>query len=110
MQNGKVGEGDVFSKENILIALFAYKISKQFNTNYIDKCKNLKRKFNNISGFATIIFCNIASVSEVELAGSWAKGLRLRNLHGNRIRRCRAFPLRKQETGSKIEASHRKLK
>jgi hypothetical protein len=42
MQNGKVGEGDVFSKENILIALFAYKISKQFNTNYIDKCKNLK--------------------------------------------------------------------
>jgi hypothetical protein len=25
MQNGKVGEGDVFSKENVLIALFASK-------------------------------------------------------------------------------------
>jgi hypothetical protein len=25
MQNGKVGEGDVFSKENVLIALVAYK-------------------------------------------------------------------------------------
>jgi hypothetical protein len=25
MQNGKVGEGDVFSEENVLIALFASK-------------------------------------------------------------------------------------
>jgi hypothetical protein len=25
MQNGKVGEGDIFSKENVLIALFALK-------------------------------------------------------------------------------------
>jgi hypothetical protein len=30
-----------------------------------------------MSGFATIVFGNIASISKVELAGNWAKGLRV---------------------------------
>jgi hypothetical protein len=110
MQNDKVGEGDVFFKRKRHHCLICIKISKQSNTNYIDKYKNLEQKFDNISGFATAIFRNIASVSKIELTGSWAKGLRLRNLRGTRVRRCRTFPLTKQETGSKIEESHRKLK
>jgi hypothetical protein len=28
-----------------------------------------------MSGFANVVFCNIASVKKVELAGNWAKGL-----------------------------------
>jgi hypothetical protein len=39
MQNGKVGEGDVF-KENVFIALIALKISEQFSNSYIEKYKS----------------------------------------------------------------------
>jgi hypothetical protein len=51
------------------------KILKQFDTNYIDKYKNLEREFDNMSRFATIVFGNIASISKVERVGERALSL-----------------------------------
>jgi hypothetical protein len=63
-----------------------------------------------MSWFATITFCNVAGVSEVELVGDRAKGLRLRDLRGTSIRSTGTFLPTKKEERRKIEASHRKPK
>jgi hypothetical protein len=82
MQNGKVGEGDVFSQQK---RLYCLSYIKNFVRSYItlDHIKNLYisvRKFHNVPGLMTIVFYNVTSISEIMLIGNGAKGLRLHNL------------------------------
>jgi hypothetical protein len=63
-----------------------------------------------MSGFTTIVFCNVASISKVELAGNRAKGLHLRNLRRTWTRSTRTLLFAKKEERIKIEASNRESK
>jgi hypothetical protein len=59
--------------------------------------QNLKRKFDNMSRFAALVFGNIASISKVEHASIGAKGLCLWNICRTWSRGCITFLLTKQE-------------
>jgi hypothetical protein len=91
MQNGKVGEGDVFSPS----LPYLHKNFEKVHQRLQNLVQNLERKFDNMSQSTTIVFGNIASVSEVERVRYGAKGLRLQNIHGARSRWCRTFLLTK---------------
>jgi hypothetical protein len=109
MQNGKVGEGDVFSRKMQSLP-YLHKNFEKVHQRLQHLVQNLERKFDNMSGFTSIVFGDVAGVSELESVCYRAKGLLLRNIRETRSRGCRTFHLTKQEKGRKIETSHRKFK
>jgi hypothetical protein len=82
MQNGKVGEGDVFSQQK---RLYCLSYIQNFFRSYIalHHIKNLwisVRKFHNVPRLTIIVFYNITSISEIMFIGDGAKGLHLHKL------------------------------
>jgi hypothetical protein len=81
MQNGKVGEGDVFQRKTSSLP-YLHQNFETVHQQLPQSVQNLKRKFDNMSRFAALVFGNIASISKVERACIGAKGLCLRNIRG----------------------------
>jgi hypothetical protein len=79
MQNSKVGEVDVFSKQKHLYCLSCIQNFDQDSLHYIRNPQILVRKFNNVAKVTTIVFCNVTSISEIVPIGNGEKGLRLHN-------------------------------
>jgi hypothetical protein len=80
MQNGKVGRVTFLQRKTSSLPYL-----HQFETVHQQlqqSVQNLKRKFDNMSRFAALVFGNIASISKAERACIGAKGLCLWNIRG----------------------------
>jgi hypothetical protein len=110
MQNGKVGESDVFSQQKCLYCLDYIQNFNQVSLHYIKNPKSSIRQFNYVAWVATIAFYNVTGISKVELVSDRAKGLCLQNLRRTWSRSSRTVILTKKKEHRKIEAIYRKIK
>jgi hypothetical protein len=75
MQNGKVGEGDIFSQQTRFYCLSSIENFDKVLSHYIRDTQFIIRKSNNVTCIANTVLYNITRISKVEPGGDWANGL-----------------------------------